>query len=110
MIYVPSLEYSCYVVIDSNTIRAYDTIPTYNTTINYRDYYVNSSYIYKDGFTSFGTYSSLPTCLDKENLTDRYFYRLDIDKIFIVFFIILFIFYFILKKIIRVFFHGFREA
>lgn len=114
MIYVPDLNYACYVVTGSDTIRAYTQKP-YNPTnqsvsIAYRDYYINSSYLYADGTQNFSSYSTIPTCLDTSLLTDRYFYRLDIDKIMIVFFILLFISYFIVSKIIRVFFHGFREA
>ena len=116
MIYVPELSsYKCYVVTGNGVIRAYKEKPYnpgYNQqiNINYRDYYINSSYLYQDGIQNFSNYSTIPTCLDSSVLTDRYFYRLDIDKIMIVFFIILFICYFIVKKIIRVFFHGFRFA
>lgn len=112
MIYVPELEkYKCYVVQSEGVIRAYEEIP-YNDGgyFNYRDYYINSSYIYRDGIQQFGSYSTIPVCLDANNLTDAYYYRLDLDKIFIVFFIMLFICYFIMKKLVRVFFHGFREA
>lgn len=116
MIYVPDLvNYKCFVVTGNGVIRAYKEKPynpgyNNNITISYRDYYINSSYLYQDGTQNFGNYSTIPICLDNDLLTDRYFYRLDIDKIMIVFFIIIFICYFILKKIIRVFFHGFREA
>ena len=42
-IYVPDMSvYACYVVRDSNTIRAYEEIPKHDKTINYRDYYINS--------------------------------------------------------------------
>lgn len=116
MIYVPELNnYQCYVVTGNGVIRAYKQKPynpgyNQNITIDYRDYYVDSSYLYQDGSQSFSNYSTIPVCLDNSVLTDRYFYRLDIDKIMIVFFIMLFISYFIVKKIIRVFFHGFRYA
>ena len=50
MIYVPSKEdFACYVVQSEGIIRAYSQVPSNNRTINYRDYYINSSYIYKDG-------------------------------------------------------------
>lgn len=106
MIYLPDLDYACYVVQSEDVIRAYETMPTYNNTINYRDYYINSSYIYRDGTQQFGSYSTLPTCLDTNVITDAVFYRQDIADIFIVFFIILFISYFIIKKVIRAFFFG----
>lgn len=113
MIYVPDLSYECYVIKDANTIRAYKTKPynpNRNDTINfdYRDYYLNSNYIYQDGTEQFSYYSTIPTCHDKDNLTTDYYYRNDFDSILIILFIFLFIVYFIVKKIIRVFFLGFR--
>lgn len=116
MIYVPELNnYQCYVVTGNGVIRAYKQKPynpgyNQNISIDYRDYYINSSYLYQDGIQQFSNYSTIPICLSNDVLTDRYFYRLDIDKIMLVFFIILFICYFIVKKIIRVFFHGFKYA
>lgn len=107
MIYVPDLSYPCYVVQSEGVIRAYAQVPYYNSNITYRDYYVNSSYIYRDGMQQFSSYATLPICLPSDSITNRYMYRLDIDKIFLTFFIILFISYFIVAKIIRVFFHGF---
>lgn len=85
MIYVPDLNYKCYVVQSEGVIRAYEETPQYNTEINYRDYYINSSYIYKDGRQSFGSYSSIPTCLNTSVLTNDFYYRLDLDSILIIF-------------------------
>ena len=53
-IFVPrdAIYNKCYVVQNSDVIRAYDKVPTNNTDYNYRDYYINSSYIYKDGYGS----------------------------------------------------------
>lgn len=104
MIYIPNLNYKCYVVRDSNTIRAYEQQPNYNTTINYRDYYINSNYIYQDGVQNFSTYSTLPVCLAKEELTDNVYYRNDFDSILIIFLIMsIFAFYIPLKIFIRLF-------
>ena len=80
MIYVPDLNYKCYVVQSEGVIRAYEERPQYNTEVNYRDYYINSSYIYKDGYQSFGSYSTIPTCLDTSVLTNDFYYRLDLDS------------------------------
>ena len=115
MIYVPSLDYECYVVQDSDTIRAYKIKPynpgyNNNITIEYRDFYYKSNYIYRDGTQQFSNYTTIPTCLNSSVLTTNYYYRNDFDKICIIFFIFLFVVYFIMKKIVRVFFHGFREA
>lgn len=110
MIYVPDLNYECYVLVNKDTIRAYETKPYnpgYNQqiNINYRDYYINSSYLYTDGFQQFGNYSTIPICLNESQLTDAIYYRADIDKIMIVFFIFLFIIVFTggicLKSLLR---------
>ena len=110
MIYVPDLEnYKCVVLQNSETIRAYTSVPKNNTDISYRDYYVNSHYMYKDGTQHFGNYNtSLPTCMPAEDLTNAYYYRNDFDSILIIFIILVGFSYFVLKKIIRAFFHGFR--
>lgn len=88
-IYVPEKErYKCYVVQSEGVIRGYEEIPKNNTTINYRDYYINSDYIFRDGHQTFGTNSTLPFCLSADIITDDYYYRLDFYKILIMFLII----------------------
>ena len=89
-IYVPrdAIYNKCYVVQNSDVIRAYDKVPTNNTDYNYRDYYINSSYIYKDGYGSWGSYSNLPICLSSDVITNDYYYRLDFPNILIMFLII----------------------
>ena len=89
-IYVPesSTYNKCYVVASSDIIRAYDRVPTNNTEYNYRDYYINSSYLYKDGYGSWGSYSSLPICLDSDVITNDFYYRLDMPNILLMFLII----------------------
>lgn len=87
-------DYSCYVVTNSDTIRAYRTMPTrpsntgYQNTVNYRDFYVNSHYMYLDGTQSFSYNSTIPTCLNKNILTNEFYYRNDFDSILIIFIII----------------------
>lgn len=105
MIYVPDLDkYECYYVQSEGVIRAYEQIPSNNSTINYRDYYVNSNYIFKDGTTQFGSYSTLPTCLDSSVLTNEVYYRNDFDSILIIFLILsIFCFYIPIKIFMRLF-------
>ncbi len=104
MIYVPDLNYKCYVVRDSNTIRAYSQTPTRNQDISYRDYFINSNYLYQDGTQNFGNYSNLPVCLTNDVLTDNVYYRNDLDSILIVFLIIsIFSFYIPIKVFKRLF-------
>lgn len=104
MIYVPDLNYACYVVQSEGVIRAYEQVPQYNSNVSYRDYYVNSDYIYRDGSQQFGNYSSLPVCLDNSVITDRYYYRVDFDSILIIIFIMaIFTIYIPLKVVFRFF-------
>lgn len=104
MIYVPDLNYQCIYVYSEGVLRAYERTPQYNQTINYRDYYINSGYIYKDGTTSFGSYSTLPTCLPTNSLTNEVFYRADFDKILVIFMILAIIcLYFPLKLFSKLF-------
>lgn len=105
MIYVPDLEnYKCFVVRDEEVIRAYEDIPTNNSTITYRDYYINSNYIFNDGVQQFSTYSTLPYCLDKSTLTSDVYYRNDFDSILVIFLILsIFCFYIPIKIFMRLF-------
>lgn len=110
-IYVPNMtDYKCFVVQNSDTIRAYKSIPTTNSEVEYRDYYINSHYVYKDGTQTFGNYgyNTLPTCMDANDLTTSIYHRNDFDSILIIFFIIILFAYFIVKKVIRGFFLGFK--
>lgn len=106
MIYVPNLnDYQCYVVRDSNTIRAYKQRPSNNREIDYRDYYINSNYLYQDGTQQFSSYTTLPVCLNSSELTESVYYRNDFDSILIIFLIMsIFCFYiplFIFKRLFR---------
>lgn len=105
MIYVPDIEnYECFVVIDSETIRAYETTPTLNSSVDYRDYYINSNYLYEDGNQEFSRYSTLPVCLDNNVVTSDIWYRNDLDSILICFFILLvLVVYLPLKIVFRIF-------
>ncbi len=108
-IFVPNLDYSCYIVLDQNTIRAYHTMPynpgyNGNIQVEYTDYYINSHYIEKEGYQNFGYNSQLPTCLTKSILTTDYYYRNDFDSIAIIFILLFFvIFYIPFKVVIRLF-------
>lgn len=77
----------CYVVQNEGVIRGYDTTPRYNTTYNYRDYYIKTDYIYRDGSGQWSNYSTLPVCLDNSVITNDIYYRTDLDKILIIFMI-----------------------
>lgn len=107
MVYVPNKDYACYVVINSDTIRAYSNIPRLNSSSSYRDYYINSNYLYQDGTQSWGNYSTLPVCLNTNNLTDEVYYRNDFDSILVIFLIMcIFCFYIPLKIFSKIFKRG----
>lgn len=106
MIYVPdsNIYNRCYVIQNEDTIRAYNVVPNYNTNYLYRDYYIHSDYIYRDGQGQWNQYSTLPICLDSSVITHEEFYRQDYYKsliIFVIFFI--FIIYIPIKIIFRFF-------
>lgn len=111
MIYVPENNSfsACYVVNSADTLRAYSSTPTQSSTVNYRDYYFNGHYLYKDGSQTFSQYTTLPVCISSSEITHNVFYRNDIDSILIVFFILLIIcFYFPYKIISRMFGRWFK--
>lgn len=106
MIYVPEKEeYKCYVVQSEGVIRAYKEEPRYNSNIDYRDYYINSSYIFRDGNQQFGNYTTLPTCLQSSSITSDFHYRMDYPSILISIVVLCFVVYYIpiklLSKVIK---------
>ena len=99
-IYVPqdSTYNKCYVVQSEGVIRGYNKVPINNTVYNYRDYYINSDYIYRDGSGNWGISSTLPVCLSSDTITNDYWYRNDITSILLnVLIIAIFGFYFPFK-------------
>lgn len=97
----------CYVVQNSDVIRGYNKIPQNNTNYEYRDYYINSDYIYKDGYGSWSSYTTLPICLSNDVITNDFYYRTDFDSILIMFLIMsIFIIYIPLKIFSKIFKKG----
>lgn len=110
-IYVPedNIYNKCYVVQSEGVIRAYNKVPVNNTTYNYRDYYIRSDYIFRDGTGTWGINTTLPICLSSNYITNNYWYRLDITNILInVTIISLFGIYIPYKIISRAFGRWFR--
>lgn len=88
-IYVPDYTSSnCVIVRNEEVIRRYETTPTYNSTVNYIDYYIHTDYIAQPGNQTFNQYSTLPTCLSSDIITTDIYYRVDMYKILIMFLII----------------------
>lgn len=101
MIYVPDTEnYKCFVVQSEQTIRAYKENPRNNATIDYRDYYFNANYLYRDGTQSFSQYATLPVCIPNNQITTDFYYRNDLADILVIFSIMCFFGIFIPIKII----------
>lgn len=89
MIYVPedSIYDSCYVVQSQGVIRGYDIYPQNNRSYNYRDYYTDSNYMYRDGSGQWSQYTTLPICLSSDVITNDYYYRNDFASICLIFII-----------------------
>ena len=84
-IYVPedNTYNKCYVVQSEGVIRGYNKVPTNNTSYSYRDYYIRSDYIFKDGSGNWGQTTNLPVCLSSDIITNDFYYRIDITNILI---------------------------
>lgn len=96
-------DYECYVVLDKDTIRAYNNTPRLNSSSNYDDFYVNSHYLIKNGSQTWGNYATLPTCISSSMITTDYVYRNDFSDICIILFFIIFIIYIPIRIISRIF-------
>lgn len=90
---------ACYVIQSSDVIRGYDIYPRQNANYNYRDYYINADYIYREGSGTWSSYTTLPTCLPSTIITNDYYYRVDFYKILIMFVIFAFFCFYIPIKI-----------
>lgn len=99
---------NCAYIYDKDTIRVLDNRPTYNTNINYKDYFINSHYIYREGSVQYGSYSNLPTCLNNNIFTKEYYYRNDFADIIIIWFFVGIFVYFIPLKLWRRLFRRFN--
>lgn len=102
-------EYACYSVYDKDTIRAYKNMPQQNSSSNYKDFFINSNYLERDGVQQWGNYNqNLPVCLNKQNITNEYMYRTDYMNILVIFVLIILIIYFPVSTLIKRFFRGMR--
>ena len=98
MIYVPNLsDYSCVVVIDKDTIRAYKNTPELNSNVNYDDIYINSHYIHNSGTELITTE---PICMTNDVLTDEVYYRNDFPSILLTFVLLAFICFYLPTRLL----------
>lgn len=101
---------NCAYLYDKDIIRVYDTKPTYDTTINYTDYFINSHYLTRTGTSKFGSYTNFNyDCLQVTDFTTSFVYRNDLAEILIIAFLILFTAYFLVSRPIKLFFHRMRR-
>ena len=95
-------DYSCYVVFDSNTIRAYYYQPVIGTNL-YTDFYVNSHYMQKEGSQEISNTIELPLCLSSDDITNDYYYRNDISHIIVIVCFVLFFIFLAIRIFSRLF-------
>lgn len=101
---------NCAYVYDKDTIRVYEIKPTYDTTINFTDYFINSNYLSRSGSTKFGSYNTLNyNCIDYTNFTTDYKYRSDFSSILIIAFILIFSVFYLVKVPVKMFFNRTRR-
>lgn len=105
--YVPVYESgNCVYLYSDNFIRVYDTTPTYNSNIHYTDYLINNHYLSREGYQSFGNYSTLPTC--SQEVTTNYFQRTDIFEIIVIATIFIGLNWFLVSKLVKTLLKGGR--
>lgn len=101
MIYVPFNDYVCYSFIDSDTIRAYESI-NLNANNNFIDIYINSHYLINNGVENL---MIQPNCINVDNLTTDWKYRNDLSDILFISLLGLFFFFgiplLLLKKLFK---------
>lgn len=88
MTYLPEFNDNNCIVVDnlnSGYIRVYETTPYANSNINYIDYFIGSDYITRTGTQYFSNYYTAVNCQPHENFTTEYYYRVDLDRILVVF-------------------------
>lgn len=109
-IFVPNYDSSnCAYMYSNNVLRVYEEQPRANSTISYTDYMVDNHYLFRNGTTSFTSYTTLPTCLNSSNITTDFYYRTDFDSILIIFLILsIFIIFIPLKLLSRLFGRWFK--
>lgn len=109
MIYVPDLgTYQCYEVLNKDTIRAYKENPntSLSNSIEYRDYFINSHYIFTDNTLIKEESTIQVNCISTNDLTDAYIYRNDIAHILIITLILIGVTWFLVVSLIKALFKG----
>lgn len=95
-------DYSCYIVYDSQTIRAYKNNLQIGNN-DYTDFFVNSHYMEKDGTQVIQSTVEMPVCINVDNITNDKFYRNDIAHILVFASFTLFFIFLAIKIFSRIF-------
>lgn len=95
-------DYSCYVVYDSQTIRAYNNTPVVGNN-SFTDFYLNTHYLSKTGTQVISSTPELPVCMSSDLITNDYMYRLDLSHILVIVSFILMLIFFTFKVFARLF-------
>lgn len=107
MTYLPRIEEENCIIVDNlnnGYIRVYDRTPTSNSSINYIDYFIDKDYITRTGVQNFSNYNYSVNCQSHDNFTTDFYYRVDFDKIMIIFVLLaIFIVVIPLKVVFRLF-------
>lgn len=103
-IYLPTeyLNKPCY-VINNGYIRVYETISNSYSNKVY-DVYINQDYMVKQTTANF---SSNTVCDNLNEYTDNFYYRVDIDKVLVIFLILVIVVVICPTKIVLRFFKRF---
>lgn len=96
-------DFTCYVVFDSNIIRAYKEPLIIGDNV-YIDFYINSHYLEKEGIQNISSTIEMPVCMNSDLITTNYYYRNDISHILVIFFILLLILFVFPYLVFRRFF------
>lgn len=105
-IYLPVelTDNNCAVVQSEDIIRVYDEIPRRNDTVTYKDFYINSHYLFREGEITFTSYSTLPICLNNNIFTTKEHYRNDYVGSLFIFLVFSYIgFYLPFKLVMKLF-------
>lgn len=90
-------DYSCYVVQNSTTIRAYTNMPRANSSSSYTDFFTDNHYLQMNGTQTWGNTTSLPSCNLNGHITNNYWYSNEFPGALFIFICICFFIYLILK-------------
>lgn len=107
MTYLPKIEDNNCIVVDnlnSGYIRVYNFTPYSNSIVGFTDYFIEYDYITRTGSQSFSSYNYTVNCQPHDNFTTNFYYRVDFDRILVIFLILcIFCFLVPLKAFMRLF-------